>query len=65
MDASRPCSADAGVTRDSEGRAVAMPCEQPADYLVTYRGVERPLCAQHRATWCRSRPEAEVRRIAT
>lgn len=57
------CSADAGVTRDAEGRPVALPCERPAEYLVTYRGVERPLCAGHKATWCRSRPDAEVRRV--
>lgn len=64
MTESLPCSADSGVTRDAEGRTVAVPCARPAEYVVTYRGVERRLCTGHRATLCRSRPEAEVRRLS-
>lgn len=55
------CTADAGVTTNPEGKAVAVPCERPAEVVVTYAGVDRPMCRGHAHTFCRSRPGAVLR----
>jgi len=57
------CSADRGVEKAADGRAVALRCGEAAAYRVTYAGVVRNLCEGHRATFCRSRPDAEVARL--
>lgn len=57
------CTADAGVTTNPEGKAVAVPCEHPAEVVVTYAGVDRTMCPGHAHTFCRSRPDATVRPV--
>lgn len=59
-----PCSADAGVTTGPDGEAVALQCERPAEVVVLYAGLDRPMCRGHAATFCRSRPSAVTREIS-
>lgn len=57
------CSADAGVKRSAGGGPEAIPCSRVASVEVEYRGVTRPLCAQHADSWAASRPDAVVSQL--